>query len=75
MHLIQQKEQLVILVTSVMTWIRTPKKLKKNRPKRQEIDDSDAEAEANRQKEDESETEDEPGKPDNKVLYFLDKDF
>jgi hypothetical protein len=58
-----------------MTWINTPKKLKKNQPK-SSVDDSDIdEQEAKRLKEDESETEDDPNNPMNKVLYFLDKDY
>ena len=54
------------MVTSVMTWINTPKKLKKNFPKKVDEDGL-----ANGYREDESENEEES----NKVLYFTDKDF
>lgn len=71
-----QKEQTLIIVTSVMTWINTPKKLKKHFPKKQ-VDDSDAEEDNSRPhlRDDESETEDDPTNLGNKVLYFTDQDF
>jgi hypothetical protein len=49
-----------------MTWINTPKKFKKNFPKKVDEDGQESGL-----REDESETEDES----NKVLYFTDKDF
>lgn len=58
------KEQTIILVSSVMSWINTPKKLLKNQPK-----DNHSEEKA---REDESDGEDHSP---NKVLYFTDKDF
>ena len=58
------KEQTIVLVTSVMTWVNTPKKLKKNFPKKVDEDGNVV------KREDESETEDDQG-----VLYFTDKDF
>lgn len=72
----KQKEQLLIVVSSVMTWMRTPKKLKKNMPKKTEQDDSETEEMLlSKIREVESETEDDPLNPGNKVLYFQDKDF
>lgn len=70
----EAKEQTLILVSSVMTWINTPKKIKKNLPK-PDIDDSEADDEPTKLRADESETEDDPNNPANKVLYFTDKDF
>ena len=58
------KEQTIVLVTSVMTWVNTPKKLKKNFPKKVYEDGNVV------KREDESETEDDSG-----VLYFTDKEF
>jgi len=70
------KNQTLILVTSCMTWVRTPKKLRKQFPKKNVGDDSELEESmASKLREDESETEDDPANPGNKVLYFLDKDF
>jgi len=63
-----------------MTWINTPKKMKKNFPKRKP-EDSDAEDSKNQKvlREDESDSDgvDEKKKvPENeKVLYFTDKDY
>ena len=59
------KDQTIVLVSSVMTWINTPKKYKKNFPKK-------AGEEGEGLREDESDTEDDSG---NKTLYFTDKDF
>lgn len=60
-----QKEQTLVLVSSVMSWANTNKKLKKNFPKKPTDDDP-----ADALREDESETEDDPANSGNKVLYF-----
>ena len=70
-----QKEQILIMVTTAMTWVHTPKKLKKNFPKKMTDDSESEENKGNRLRDDESETEDDPSNPDNKVLYFTDQDF
>jgi hypothetical protein len=65
----------LILVSSVLTWNNTPRKLKKNLPKKQ-VEESDVDETAKSiLREDESETEDDPTIPGNKVLYFNDTDF
>lgn len=70
-----QKEQTLIIVSSVMTWINTPKKLKRHFPSKK-ADESDIEEhEKNKLRDDESETEDDPSNPGNKVLYFTDNEF
>ncbi len=61
----------MILISSVMTWINTPKKFKKNRPK-PKVEDSDIEDSKFLGKfSDESDSE----ALDDKVLYFTDKEF
>lgn len=74
-------QQTLILLTSVMTWINTPKKYKRNFPKPQ-YEDSDLEEEQKGKRfvrEDESDSEglDENKKvPENeKILYFTDSDY
>jgi hypothetical protein len=67
------KEQIVVVISNVMTWMNTPMKLMKHFPK-QVPEDSDVE-EMNTVREDESETEDDPLNPANKVLYFTDADY
>ena len=69
------KDQTLIIISSVMTWINTPKKLRKHFPKKS-TDDSDIDEDQHKKlREDESETEDDPSNPGNKVLYFTDQDF
>lgn len=67
----EHREQTLVLVTSVMTWTNAAKKLKKNFPKKVG-DEALAEGAL---RDDESETEDDPNDPENKVLYFTDKDL
>ena len=73
----EEKERTLVLVSSVMTWLNTPKKLLKNFP-RPKVDESDAEKSQIKKRSDESDTD---GKskhhvPDNeKVLYFTDAEF
>ena len=57
----EMKEQTLVLVSTVMTWINTPKKMKKEGSKQ-----SSAAEEGSQAKDDESENE------EDKVLYFTD---
>jgi hypothetical protein len=72
-----EKERTLVIVSSVMTWLNTPKKLKKNFPK-PKVEDSDTEHTVNKKRPDESDSD---GKakhhvPDNeKVLYFTDAEY
>ena len=71
------KERTLVLVSSVMTWLNTPKKLMKNFP-RPKVEDSEIEKSHIKRRTDESDSD---GKskhhvPDNeKVLYFTDAEF
>ena len=64
----QTHEQVIILVSTIMSWINTPKKIKKNYV--QVKDDSDLEE--TRLREDESDREEDAK---TKQLYYLDSDF
>ena len=71
------KERTLVIVSSVMTWLNTPKKMKKNFPK-PKVEDSDTEIPVNKKRPDESDSD---GKakhhvPDSeKVLYFTDNEY
>ena len=66
------KEQTLVLVSTVMTWINTPKKVKKEQKTAQSAtEDSSSAVPAEKQKEDESETEEDGA---HKVQYFTDQD-
>jgi hypothetical protein len=73
------KEQTLVLVSSVMSWVNTPKKVVPTVPKKQEeqqpATQRSSAVTSPRLKDDESETEEDPDYPGHKTLYFLDKEF